>query len=107
MSIRTSGGDRAFLKPYEDEGVYLFLTVGDHDKARERAERKQIDVNPYTGVLQIYEFPEDVLSPETESEKDGSPSESVTRARQGVCLTSWGTPSVLLKDIQPCIMQST
>ncbi|MCD8306846.1 MAG: UvrD-helicase domain-containing protein [Clostridia bacterium] len=60
-SIRSTLGDRAVLKPYEREGVYLFLTAGDHDKTRERAKRKQVDVNPYTGAVQIFELPEEIF----------------------------------------------
>ncbi len=111
-SIRTSGGDRAFLKPYEAEGVYLFLTVGHHDNARERAKRKQVDVNPYTGAIQIFEMPEDIMAaPASKTDgalSDEAPSQTVERPFAGVSnedLLKIGVPGELLEYVHRMDME--
>ncbi|MFC7443152.1 UvrD-helicase domain-containing protein [Laceyella putida] len=53
-SIRISQGYRAIAVRPDKEGVILLVWVDHHDEAYRWAKRKRFEVNPFTGVLQMW-----------------------------------------------------
>lgn len=53
-SIRVNQDVRIILAAAEREDLYLMLYVDHHDRAYDWAARRKVEINPNTGVLQVY-----------------------------------------------------
>ena len=58
-SVRIDDAYRSIVAREEESGAYVLLWVDRHDEAYEWAERRRCEVNPTTGILQVYLVPSD------------------------------------------------
>ena len=53
-SVRIDDTYRAIVLREEGSGVFVLVWVDHHDEAYEWASRKRFNINPYTGIIQLY-----------------------------------------------------
>lgn len=73
-SIRVNQDVRIILAKTDQEDLYLFLNVGHHDDVYGWAKDRKVDINPNTGVLQVYSS---VEVSESEPDSDATQSANV------------------------------
>ncbi|MCI8895019.1 MAG: UvrD-helicase domain-containing protein [Lachnospiraceae bacterium] len=68
-SVRIDDTYRGIVARQEKSGVYLLLWVDHHDEAYDWAQRKRCEVNPKSGVIQVFDVQEVVENILVEGEK--------------------------------------
>jgi superfamily I DNA/RNA helicase/mRNA-degrading endonuclease RelE of RelBE toxin-antitoxin system len=71
FSVRIDDNYRGVVVREEESGAYLLLWVDSHDKAYQWAARRRCEVNPKTGVLQIFEAVSEEIAGEPTAAPEG------------------------------------
>ncbi len=96
FSVRIDDTYRGIVAREKETGVYLLLWVDHHDEAYEWAERKRIEVNPKTGVLQVF----DIQNSTEEAEKPKPKADSLFLAATDADLLELGVPQEQLSYVR-------
>jgi len=73
-SARVNRDVRIILCTTDTAGLVILLYVDHHDDAYSWAEKRKIELNPYTQAIQVYQVAEQIVSPDAEAPSAESPS---------------------------------